>query len=127
MDQDGKDSGHQEKSTEPTNASENAMGWRSFLGQDMEPVIGFVGWYVLNILMWMLFGAIPGDELGQTGILIILVFPIHILVLFVLIAIKSTRKFAYGAVVAIAVNFIISLVMGMITNAVCFVPFIFRG
>ena len=125
MDQKEKDSGSQEKSPEPIKASENAPGWLTFLDQESDQILGFVGWYALNIVIWTLFGARPGDELGETGVMLLLVFPFHILVLFMLLVIKSTRKFAYGAVAAIAVNFVMSLVMGLITNALCFVPFIY--
>ena len=48
-----------------------------------------------------------------------------IVTLIVLAIIKSTRRIAFGVVVALAFNLLVSLVMGVSYNAWCFIPFIF--
>lgn len=83
---------------------------------------GFLGWYLVNGLIWLLFS---GGSLNGEGALILnfLIFPLNVIALLIFAFNRSTRFFALGLLGALAVNFVISLVIGLQFNAMCFIPF----
>jgi hypothetical protein len=50
-------------------------------------------------------------------------FPINLIVLIVTLAVKDARKVGLGIMAALGVNFLISLVQGVVINGVCMIPF----
>jgi hypothetical protein len=82
--------------------------WRFF-------AFGFIGWYLVNGVIWVL----PGNNEFN----LLLTLPANILILIILAIIKRTRWIAFGMLTAIALNFLISLVLGLFNQAVCLVPF----
>ena len=84
--------------------------------------IGFVGWYLLNGLFWLAVGGASGNY-GYNMALGIFTLPANIIVLIVLTLIRRTRWVAVGIGAALAVNFIISLFLGVVFNAMCLFPF----
>jgi len=112
-----------EKLPESIHSDESPTGMGGFLAQYGYQIAGFLGWYVINILIWLLAGTKPGD--APEAFLNLLLFPANVVTLIVLAIIKSTRRIAFGVVVALAFNLLVSLVMGVSYNAWCFIPFIF--
>jgi len=88
--------------------------------------IGFFGWYIINGIIWfiMLGGGSGGGGYDYFGGLF--TFPANMLVLIILSAIKSTRRIALGILVALALNLLIALVLGVSINGICFIPFYIR-
>jgi hypothetical protein len=105
-------------------------------------VIGFMGWYILTRILWFIIN--PGLNNGgisilgvATGILSflnnggssisliigILSFPLNLIVLIVFASIKRTHWIGLGILVALALNLVVSLIIGAVFNALCFVPF----
>ena len=92
-------------------------------------VIGLLGWFVVNGLLW-LWWISPGERtVGSEEWLAInmLCFPLNVGILFVLGLIKTTRPIAAGILAAMGLNFIISLIFGLTLNAVCLLPFFIGG
>ncbi len=81
--------------------------WRDFL-------IGFVGWFLINGLLWL---EAPNMEVGC------ITFPANLGLLITLAVIRRTRWVALGILSALALNFVIALIRGMAFNGICFVPF----
>lgn len=79
---------------------------------------GFLGWFLVNGLIWLFFK----DNIGLN----LLVFPVNLIVLIVLFAVKKNRKYAQGVLAAVGVNLLISLILGLFFNAFCFIPFFNR-
>lgn len=75
---------------------------------------GFIGWYVINGLLYL----IP----RITSFFMFLFFT-NILVILTLILTKETRYVGLGTIIALALNFLVSLILGVFFNGVCFVPF----
>ena len=78
---------------------------------------GFVGWFLINGLVW---GSTDG---GEALIIPILCFSVNVITLFILAAIPPTRWIALGILAAWAINFILSMIFGVIGNGSCLVPF----
>ena len=112
MNQEGKDSTSQEKPPEPTRPSENVTGWRGFLTRYRQQIVGFFGWYLVS---WSL--------VRPLGLNLFFLNIIVLIVLIVLALIKGTRSVAGGILIALALNFTISLILGLGLNALCFIPF----
>jgi len=111
-----------EASNEPVFA-EGPLTFSLWLQKNRYQIAGFFGWYVINIMIWLLAGSTPGND---ADIFInLLLFPANILVLIILAIIKSARRVASGVLVALAFNLLVSLVMGASLNGWCFIPFIF--
>jgi len=108
---------------------EPVTGLPGFVRRYQQQLWGFFGWYFIHIMLWLLFGARIGDDLGVTGegwyIINGLIFLANLFVLIVLAIIRATRKIALGILLAIGLNFAISLVMGLEYNGWCFIPFVF--
>jgi hypothetical protein len=83
--------------------------------------IGFLGWYLVNIFAWSHVPA-GGYGLGVFFVFAIML-PFNIVALIVLGIIRSTRWVALGIVTALALNFLISLALGLTLNAQCLIPF----
>lgn len=94
---------------EPESIPADATGWRVFLARYQPQIMGFVGWYLVS---WALV-----RPLGLN------LFFLNIIALIVLALIKATRRVAGGILVALALNFTISLILGLGLNALCFIPF----
>jgi hypothetical protein len=81
----------------------------------IEILIGLAGWYLVNGLFWL--GARGNDTLiGYTC-------PGNFIVLLICVINPRFRMVATGILIALALNFVASLLLGMMTNAFCFVPF----
>ena len=107
---------------EPSNESkltpEPVTDLPSFLRRYQQQLIGFVGWFVLSAIIW-----IPLSKSVDGILLNLFVFPLTIIALIVLGLIKRTRNLALGILLALAVNFVLSLVLGLFYNGICFFPF----
>jgi hypothetical protein len=88
--------------------------------------IGFIGWYVVNVTVWFfLSGGRFGELHGERALGVFLTFPANLFILLLLVAIKSTRRIALGVLSALALNFMVSMIISANTSAFCFVPFVF--
>lgn len=83
-----------------------------------EFIIGFVGW-------WVVCGGIYA--LTGTGIAPLLC-AVNVIIPIALAARKDTKQkqIAFGIIAALGTNFLISAILGMFSNGICFVPF-FNG
>jgi len=87
-------------------------------------LIGFFGWYVINGLIWLVFG---NPNQSESAIFVnLFVFPVNLLALILFLIIRRTRRMGFGILTALAVNFVISLVLGLFLNGACFIPFFYR-
>src|SRR5574341_783869 len=86
-------------------------------------IIGFVGWYVVNTSVW--FWLLEGSRLSDgTGLAIaanLFILPPNMIALIILAFVR--RWVALGVLAALGFNFLISIVVGLFVNAMCFVPF----
>ncbi|MGC1376132.1 MAG: hypothetical protein WA821_07920 [Anaerolineales bacterium] len=85
--------------------------------QIIEIGVGFVAWYVINGLIWW------GGTSNYRFFLAIFTLPGNLIALLICAIVPRLRKVALGILIAIALNLVITLVLGMLTNALCFVPF----
>jgi len=74
---------------------------------------GFLGFFIFNSLPWLIM-----DKADQ-----LILLPLNLILLIVLAAFYNTRFISLGILAAMTVNFIITLVMGMGDDALCFNPF----
>jgi hypothetical protein len=80
---------------------------------------GFLGWFVINWLVWREIGVNEGENF----LFGILTLPVNLIVMVVLAAVRRTRWIGLGILTAIVLNLVITLVMGLVTQAVCLIPF----
>jgi hypothetical protein len=86
--------------------------------------IGFLGWYIINGALWLIINPGPLNEGSfANGLLGCITFPLNIIALIIFAAIKRTRWIAFGILCALALNLVISLIIGMSLNGWCFIPF----
>jgi hypothetical protein len=85
--------------------------------------IGFAGWYLLNGLAWLLVGYEYGWLEGTYGIPNLLLFPANAILLIIFLVMR--RWIGLGILGALALNLLIALVMGILINGACAVPFWF--
>ena len=90
--------------------------WPHFVG-------GLLGWYAVN---WASWGLVGGFSTGENIIGNLICLPVNLLVLLILAIIRQTRWVALGILAALAINFAISLLLGLQFNAICFIPFIIK-
>lgn len=102
-----------------------AASLASFLRRYLQQIIGFVGWYIINGLYFYFTLGVNGESLstGENYTIMCITGPANLLVLIVSALSKSTRRLAFGILLAMAVNFAISVILGVSDNALCFVPF----
>jgi hypothetical protein len=90
-------------------------------------LIGFLGWYLVTALVWYLVdwdnmmstqaaGALPFIFMGLN-------FSANLIALIVLSVVKRTRYIGFGILVALALNLLITTVLGEFGNGLCFFPF----
>jgi len=94
--------------------------WREWLRKNDQILYGFFGWYLINSIIWLL---ISTRGYAEYVFLNLFIFPINLLTLIVLSVIKSTRKIGLGILIALALNLLLSLMVGLTINGVCFIPF----
>jgi hypothetical protein len=88
-------------------------------------LIGFVSWYVVNGVIWMLISYTSSNApLVGIWILNIWVLPVNLLVLIILAFVR--RWVAWGIVASYAVNFLIAMIFGLILQAACWIPFFIK-
>ncbi len=100
----------------PLTRKEKIERYRDFTG-------GFVGWYVVNGVIWGLQGP-TYSMYGLTGnsvIVWLIMFPSNVIALIALALFK--RGMALGILTALALNFAVTLVLSLIYNALCGIPF----
>jgi len=85
-------------------------------------VAGFLGWFLVNGLVWLRLLAGREFSLNYWGSSA-LIFLLNLAILVFLAWMKSTRQIAWGIAAALGVNLIVSLVLGLTLNAFCLVPF----
>ena len=89
---------------------------------------GFLGWFLVNGLAWLILLSgrkfSSGDETAVicNGALIL---PLNLIILVLLAWKVGTRQIAWGILAAWGVNLVVSLVLGLSTNAFCLVPFFY--
>ena len=87
---------------------------------------GFLGWFLVNGLGWLIILSGRKFSSGDETAVICngaLFFPLNLIILVLLAWKVGTRQIAWGIVAALGVNLIVSLVLGLVQNAVCLVPF----
>ncbi len=91
---------------------------------------GFLGWYIVNGLFWLIYVQLPTKDpnaiygLSPYLNMAMLATVINVILLIVLVLIRRTRWIAQGVLAAWAVNMAISLVLGLSFNALCLTPFL---
>jgi len=84
--------------------------------------VGFLGWYLVNGLIWLILLRASGSN----GFENLLICPANGILLVILGINRPTRFVALGILVALAANFVISIIAGLVFNAQCFIPFFIR-
>lgn len=77
-------------------------------------IAGFLGWYLVNGLAWLLNS---NDDSGLACFL----FPLNMIVLIVFLI--KWRAIGLGILGALALNLLISLVLSTVMNGTCAIPF----
>ena len=89
----------------------------------IELLIGFIGWFVINGVLWVIASGTPvGIAYGIPNLIL---FPANVLVLIILA--RTRRWVALGVLIALAVNLLITLIMGVAFEGLCFIPFLTPG
>lgn len=91
--------------------------------------IGFIGWYLVNGLLFLLLGAKLGfSDLTNEALLFVnlIIFPANLIITIILTVMRSTRIIGFGILSALGLNLLISLIMGIFLKGVCFVPFFIK-
>ncbi len=93
-------------------------------------LIGFTGWYLVNGLFWLLVLQLTPAKINRSDVeftavigwaITLAVF--NALALLFAAMIRPTRWIALGMLAAIALNFILSLILDLWFNALCMMPF----
>jgi len=88
--------------------------------------VGFLGWFLVNGLVWLLISRGEMNLEEQEGMVFInalCVLPLNLAIMLLLLWKKFTRMISLGILTAYGVNLIISLILGLSTNAACLIPF----
>lgn len=89
-------------------------------------LIGFLGWYLVNGALWFILSGATFDATeAQSSGAVCFLFPLNLLLPVLFGVIRVTRWLALGILAALALNFLVSLILGMSFNGLCFVPFFF--
>jgi len=89
--------------------------------QYVDFAIGFGGWYLLNGLAWLVIGYDTRWIRDYYGMQNLLCFPLNLLLLIVFL--MRRRWIGHGILGALALNLFIALVMSVVVNGLCAVPF----
>ena len=99
---------------------EELKDWREWLRKNNQILYGFFGWYLINGLIWLYISSLNQMESIFNNLFI---FPINLLALIILSVNKRTRKIGLGILIALALNLLLSLIVGLSINGICFIPF----
>lgn len=77
---------------------------------------GFLGWFLVTLLVYG--QKMDGESLMLCGGVMFLVNVVVLIFLFV-----RSRSIGMGMLAALGVNLVISLILGLVNNAMCFIPF----
>jgi len=88
--------------------------------------VGFLGWYLVIGLIYVALISLDRQGYGNMKGGVFLVFPAQLIALVILFVVKQLRNIGWGMLSAIAVNLVISLILGFVGNAICFIPFPIR-
>jgi hypothetical protein len=95
--------------------------------------IGFIGWWLVNGIVWAKIWADSGESNGigiNTGnperflgplIVNMVALPLNVLVFIVLASLR--RWVAMGVLATYVVNFAVAVILGAIANGICWIPF----
>lgn len=89
--------------------------------QYIDFAIGFGGWYLLNGLAWLAIGYDYGWLEGDYGVANLFLFPLNMILLIILVILR--RWIGLGILGALALNLLIAMVMNIVVNGTCAVPF----
>ena len=108
------DSSQADEQPQPKPPISRLMKWLWFAS-------GFFGWFLMTGLFYL--ALFPKYDPNNAAPVICsgLLFPVHIG--FLVLLLKTEPYFGWGMLGALATNLIISQVLGLATNAFCFVPF----
>lgn len=90
---------------------------------------GFLGWWLINCLLWspLVHWFPPGGGIGFVNdyfvYYVFFTIPVNLLLLIICALIRRTRWFALGLLIAMIVNGIIALLIGLLFQAYSLVPF----
>lgn len=85
--------------------------------QVIEFLIGFVGWWLVNGLVWWMTDTTSGDY----ALWNMCVLPINLVLL--LVFLRARRYVGWGILATYAVNFALALFTNMLLNGACWIPF----
>ncbi|MGE5251505.1 MAG: hypothetical protein ACM3QS_14985 [Bacteroidota bacterium] len=85
-------------------------------------LIGLLGWWLVNIPLWLLLQPVMVSQ-GATFVYCTLPFLFGANIFLLIIMAFRNRWVALGLLAAFAVNLLVSLVLGLGTNAMCWIPF----
>lgn len=109
------------RATEPEPEMDAKTKWIMFAS-------GFLGWYLVTGAIWFAINPKFSGYDGAYGLFInLLCLPANMIALLILAINRSTRRIAFGILVAMALNFFISLALGLTYNGPCFIPFFIKG
>jgi hypothetical protein len=95
--------------------------WRDFL-------IGFLGWYAVNVPIWLfltnLYQSSNTSASSAPLSLSCLLFPVNVLVL--VICAFTMRWVALGILTSYAANFLLAMMLGLMFQAACWIPFFIK-
>jgi hypothetical protein len=86
--------------------------------QIIDFIVGFVGWFLLNSAAWLLTGAVTAETYSIFNLVLL---PLNVIALIVFLIIR--RWIGFGILAAVALNLIISLIIGATIQATCAIPF----
>jgi hypothetical protein len=112
-----------EPSPETISSSETVTGWRWFLTEYLQLILGFVGWYIVNGLFFYFTIGLDGENFstGENFSIICATFPLNLIVLIGSAVIVP--RLAFGILLAMVVNLVIATILGEGSNAMFLVPF----
>jgi len=101
----------------PSYSSENPEDARTIFW--LKFIMGFFGWLLVNLLIWVMINPRnPSNELCFA-----VPFPLNLITLITLLVIRKTRAIGFGILGAIALNLLITLILGIFEQGACLIPF----
>ncbi len=79
-------------------------------------VAGFLGWFLVSLLIY-------AQKMDEESLMICggLLFPVNVVILIILL--RKLPHIGWGMLSALGANLVISLILGLVNNALCFIPF----